>query len=450
MADLLRHLVLPAVTLAARSTGVVARMTRSSLLEVIGQDYVKTARAKGLPEFRVIFKHALKNGLIPVVTVLGVQFGVLLGRAVVVETVFAWPGLGWLIVRSVLQRDFPLVQAGILLAAVAFVAINLTVDLLYAYLDPLHQLQLTEPSRQGRKNVAIQERSSLAGGVVTATSVPADRRSWVRRFLRHRLGVAAAMLLLMAGALLLAAPLLPLRDPNRTVIADRLQPPLQKGYLLGTDALGRDMLSRLIWGGRVSLLIGAVAAGTSLMVGAALGVAAGFFGGRLDRVLSGLTDVVLAFPYILLGIGVVAALGPSLFNAMLAVSLTGFPVYMRVTRAAVLSVKQREFVQGAAALGAHPLGIVVRHIMPNSLAPILVTFSTDVGEKVIATASLSFLGLGVQPPQADWGNMLATAMNQVTTAPHVALLPGAAIFVVVLCCNLLGDALRDALDPRLR
>lgn len=268
---------------------------------------------------------------------------------------------------------------------------------------------------------------------------------------RHWLAALSGLLLLTLVSTVILAPVLPISDPNAIDTLHRLRPPFeQSGYPLGTDGFGRDMLSRLVWGGRISLMMGLTSAFLSLLVGVILGVISGYGSRRMDTLIMRGMDILMAFPFILLAIALVAALGPGLFNAMLAIAVVGVPQYARLARSCVLSVKAREFVESAEALGANDRTIMVRHILPNITAPIIVMLSLDVGAKIIATASLSFLGLGTQPPTADWGSMLSEGRNFLAFAPHVATLPGLLIFVVALAFNLLGDGLRDILDPRLR
>ena len=269
-----------------------------------------------------------------------------------------------------------------------------------------------------------------------------------RRAGRNRLALLA--LLVLVGVVLAAclAPHLPLADPDTVDTANRLRPLFTPGHPLGTDEFGRDLLSRLVWGARVSLLAGAATAAAAMLVGVVLGVLSGYYTGWSETVIMRLTDILMAFPYILLAIAIVAGLGPGLRNAMIAITIVGFPIYTRLVRGIVLSVREREFVEAARALGSTDRLILVRHIVPQLLSPVIVAFSLDVGAKILATAGLSFLGLGTQPPTADWGSMLATGRQFVILSPHVVLLPGLAIFVIVLALNLVGDALRDLLDPR--
>ncbi|HEX6775197.1 MAG TPA: ABC transporter permease [Methylomirabilota bacterium] len=269
-----------------------------------------------------------------------------------------------------------------------------------------------------------------------------------RRAGRNQLALLALLVLLGVVLAACLAPYLPLADPDTVDTANRLRPLLTPGHLLGTDEFGRDLLSRLVWGARVSLLAGAATAAAAMLVGVVLGVLSGYYSGWPETVIMRLTDILMAFPYILLAIAIVAGLGPGLRNAMIAIAIVGFPIYTRLVRGIVLSVRGREFVEAARALGSTDRLILLRHIMPQLLSPVIVAFSLDVGAKILATAGLSFLGLGTQPPTADWGSMLATGRQFVILSPHVVLLPGLAIFVIVLALNLVGDALRDLLDPR--
>lgn len=299
------------------------------------------------------------------------------------------------------------------------------------------------PASSAAGEAAIVVASGLAG--------PRSRRLplW-RRLARRRTAIAGLLVLLGIVLLAVLAPVLPIADPNGIRAADRLAAVGAKGYWLGADELGRDMLSRIIWGGQVSLMAGLVATTLAMLLGTTVGLAAAFYGRRVDDVLMRITDVVLAFPLVLLAIGIVAALGPGLLNTMVAVAIAGFPLYARVVRGSALSAREMDYVLAARTVGATNLRIMLRHLLPNVFAPLLVTFTLDVGQKIVITSSLSFLGLGAQPPTADWGNMIATGRNYIRNASHLVFVPGAAIFAVVLSLNLFGDALRDALDPRMQ
>jgi len=296
----------------------------------------------------------------------------------------------------------------------------------------------------------------MATETLSATALPPDvevvyKRGRTWRAVMRNSGVLIGGAIVLATVLVaIFAPRLAPSDPYLTNLAAQLQPPGSPGHILGTDELGRDIASRLVYGARLSLGIGLVAALTASSIGLTLGTAAGFFGGWFDVVVMRLMDIMLSFPYILLAIVIVAIIGPGLTNTLLAVAALGIPFYVRVVRAAVLSVKEQEYVMAARLSGCSNLRIILRSIVPNVLSPVITAFSLDVGWLILEASSLSFLGLGAQPPTAEWGAMLASSRQYFVLAPHVALLPGLCIFVLVLGCNLFGDGLRDALDPRLR
>src|SRR5438552_876544 len=310
----LRALILPAVTLAAPAAAVLARVTRASVLEVLRQDYVRTARAKGVSERLVVYRHALRNALIPV---------------------------------------------------------------------------------------------------------------------------------------LMAAPLLAPHDPIALIPGAVLRPP-SRSFPLGTDELGRDVLSRVIHGARISLRIGLVTIGIALVLGTVIGVLAGFYGGVIDGVLMAVMEVLLAFPQILLAMAILAMLGPSLTNAMIAVGLSAVPVYARTARGTTLSVRAMDYVEAARAIGVGDGRILARHVLPNMISPVVVLATAGVGIAILIAAGLSYLGLGAQPPTPEWGAMLSQARAYLRNAWWMATFPGLAITLVVISLNLCGDWLRDLLDPRLR
>jgi len=267
-----------------------------------------------------------------------------------------------------------------------------------------------------------------------------------RRGLAFWLSAGAVGVIVVAAAL--AEPLSPY-GPNEQDITQRLQAP-GLTHLLGTDEVGRDILSRLIFGARISLLVGVIAVGVSCPVGVLVGLVAGYAGRRTDDVLMRITDIQLAVPTILLAIAVVAVLGPGLWNVILTLSVTGWTLYARLTRGEALTIKSRDFVQAARATGAGDLRIMVRHVLPNVLSPVIVVAVFAVANMIILEATLSFLGLGVEPRVVTWGRMLNGGRLYLSTAWWLTAFPGLAIFVTVLAVNLLGDHLRDWLDPRLR
>jgi len=286
----------------------------------------------------------------------------------------------------------------------------------------------------------------------TTTTPPAEagpwRRAW-RRLLRRRGAVLGFAVVAMFIVLAVFAPWIAPQDPIATSWSAIRQAPTPTHWF-GTDEIGRDVLSRVVWGTRASLLAGVVSVSISLLLGVPIGLAAGFIGGVVDGVISRITDAFLACPFLILAIALAAFLGPSLTNAMIAIGVSATPIFVRLTRAQVLNVKVEDYIEAARAVGNPPWRVAWRHVMPNVVAPLIVQATLAVAAAVIAEASLSFLGLGQQPPAPSWGSMLNTAKNYVDNAPWMAIWPGLSIFLLVLSFNLLGDGLRDAFDPRQR
>jgi peptide/nickel transport system permease protein len=268
-----------------------------------------------------------------------------------------------------------------------------------------------------------------------------------RRLLRRRGAMLGLAVVLAFIALALFAPWLSPYDPLQTSWGAVRKAP-NAAHWFGTDEIGRDVLARVIWGSRASLLAGLVSVCISLALGVPIGLLAGYVGHGVDALISRMTDAMLACPFLILAIALAAFLGPSLTNAMIAIGVSATPVFIRLTRAQVLAVKVEDYVEAARAVGNSHLRIALRHILPNVVPPLIVQATLAIAAAVIAEASLSFLGLGQQPPAPSWGSMLNTAKNYIDNAPWMAVWPGLSIFLLVLSFNLLGDGLRDALDPR--
>jgi peptide/nickel transport system permease protein len=286
---------------------------------------------------------------------------------------------------------------------------------------------------------------------LAARAEPSPRSEWrsfARRFVRDKAGLAG---LVVIGVLLLAAlfaPAIAPEDPTRQHVLAALAPPGQQ-YLLGTDEFGRDILSRIIWGSRISLQVGLLSIALATVAGVSLGTLSGYYGGNADMLVMRIMDVMLAFPWLLLAITVMSILGPGIFNALSAVAIVYIPAFARLVRGSVLSTKEQEFVLAARAAGASDVRIMTRHILVNVWGPTTVQATLSIGQAIIYAAALSFIGLGTQPPAADWGAMLSSGREYLRQAPWVSTFPGLAIMLTVLAFNLFGDAFRDALDPRL-
>jgi peptide/nickel transport system permease protein len=300
---------------------------------------------------------------------------------------------------------------------------------------------------------------AAADTAAPAEHAPARTAEWlvfIRRLSRRRTALFGLIVVLIVVLTALAAPLISPFDPIEQDIGDRrLKPPVWRDdagamHVLGTDHLGRDLLARIIYGAQPALMVGFAAVMISGVLGMAAGLIAGYFGGRIDDLLMRLADIQLAFPFILLAIAVIGVLGPSLRTIIIVIGVSSWVVYARVVRSAVLSLREREFVQAALALGSRDGRVLLRHVLPNALTPWLVVATLDMARVIVIESALSFLGLGVQPPTPTWGGMLADGRVYISTAWWLATFPGLAILVTVLGINLFGDGLRDTLDPRLK
>ncbi len=269
------------------------------------------------------------------------------------------------------------------------------------------------------------------------------------RLLRDQAAVAGLIVIAVLVAIAALAPAIVPYPPNDQSFRIKLEPP-SSDHWLGTDEFGRDVLSRVLVGARVALLVGILPVVIALVLGVSLGLFAGYYGRTIDQIVMRFIDILLAFPWLLLAIGIVAVLGPGINNVIIAVAIVYIPAFARIVRGSVLSIKEKEFVEAARAMGQPDTRIIVRHVLANAWAPIIVLSTLSIGQAIIYAAGLSFIGLGTQPPNADWGVMLTSGREYLRDAPWLGFFPGLAILITVLAFNLVGDGLRDALDPRLR
>lgn len=274
-------------------------------------------------------------------------------------------------------------------------------------------------------------------------------RLFLHRFIKNRLAVAGSIVILLLFTVSIAAPFLAPHDPSEIDIKQILMGP-SSSHLLGTDQLGRDVLSRMIWGSRISLKVGFVAIGIATAIGIVFGAVSGYYGGWIDSIMMRFVDIMLCFPAFFLILAVIAFLEPSIWNIMVVIGITGWMGIARLVRAEFLSLKEREFVLSAKALGASDVRIIFRHILPNAMAPIIVSATLGVAGAILTESALSFLGIGVQPPTPSWGNILTAGKDNIEIAWWLSLFPGLAILITVLGYNLLGEGIRDSLDPRLK
>jgi peptide/nickel transport system permease protein len=288
---------------------------------------------------------------------------------------------------------------------------------------------------------------------ITTPQPQSPARLVLRRLFRNKLAIVGLAIIGMVVLTAIFAPVLAKQTPDKngifkTYLRETKIPPSLE-HPMGTDDLGRDMLSLIIYGSRISIRIGFFSVGLAIIVGVILGALSGYFGGAVDNIIMRLMDIMLAFPSILLALVIVAVIGPGLLNAMIAVGIVSIPTYARITRASVISERSREYVQASRALGANSFRLLMQHILPNALSPIIVAGSLGIATAILDAAGLGFLGLGAQPPTPEWGLLLSRNKSHIFTSPWMVVFPGISIMFLVLGFNLIGDGLRDALDPRL-
>ena len=532
-----RSVILPAVVAGSTLLAACTRQTRSSMLEVLKADYLRTARAKGVPEKVVIRKHALGNAMIPIVTTIGVSVAVAVSGTAVIEQVFAWPGVGRWIVESVGSRDLTSTTGAVILTTIMYVLILLLVDIAYAFIDPriraqyadkgkrkarakntpvitiadkyIPELQDSIPSAdadwsydnteiaavrvaggfdkqdkaapmQADSVVAAPEQSlpveaaSAEAFVSFATVTDADaakietvvvengesvtrkyrkrgRGGEVFHHLRRNPSALGGMIII---AIIVIIFIIALIMPVESVITPNVQyrnHPPSLAYPFGTDVMGRNLFARVIYATRFSLPIGVGATSIAAIVGVFLGSIAAFYEGTAaDEALMRFSDSLASIPGILLGMVIIMTLGRSVPNLIIAIGVSAIPVFIRISRAAVLSLKGSEFVEAAKAIGLSNFRILYTQVLPNGLAPIIITFTGSLGMAILISAGLSFLGFGIPVPNPEWGSLVSAGRDVVRHQWWLTTFPGLFIMITVMGFNLLGDGLRDAFDPKLK
>ena len=419
-----RALFLPSLTLAFGLTPLVVRSLRASLIEALEADHVDMARSKGVIERVVFLRHAFRLALIPAVTILGLHIGLLIGATLIVEFVFAVPGLGQLMLTAISTRDYPTVVAVTLVFAVFVMVVNLLTDLLVAVLDP-------------RARAAM-----VAAPMSTDVLERPGFLDWLTR-LPASLVVGILMIISMI-VVAVVGPWLTL-DPLDLNLRAALQPPSTEHWL-GTDNYGRDVFARIIHATAVDLQFGFFSVVPTFVMGTALGVLAGT-SRWFDAILMRLVDLVVAFPFYVLIIAIVATLGPGVTNMFIAVMIVGWASYARLVRNEVLVIGSHQYVEAARVLGFSSLRVLRRHVLPNVIVQPVLLATTNFTAWILIGSALGFLGLGVQPPAPEWGVMIGEGRNFLGQAPWMAIFPGIAIFYVCFAAILVGDGLSDVLQP---
>jgi ABC-type dipeptide/oligopeptide/nickel transport system permease subunit len=490
--DVGKHLILPTITLGIGFTSTYMMVMRSSVVEVLSEDYILTAKAKGLNNFQILRDHALRNAMLPLVTLLTLSLAYTVGGAIQVETVFSWPGIGRLIFDSVSKQDYPVLQGAFLLIAVSVIGANFLADMLYSMLDPRVELDKPAPGTEaGFWKTLINIPKYFLTLIIFVLSIPialwnifrkmpeivTSFLTWIGRipsrflkrmdrfqgstkmawqtFKRKPMALVGLGMLVFAIFIAVFAPLLvPYSQEElatiKVTVEDILAPP-DAEHLLGTDDAGKDVLSQLIYGARISLIVGFSASVMSLIIGSIVGMMAGYFGGRVDTILMRLVDFLMVIPTLPLMLVIITFWGRGLDKIILVIGLLYWTYMARLVRSQVISIKERHYVLRAKALGASDFRIVFRHIFPQVVPLIIAQGVLDTSTAIIAESSLAFLGLG-DPTQVSWGMMLNFAFARAISSEAwwFLLPPGFSIVLVSLSLILIGTALEEIFNPRLK
>ncbi len=438
---------MPVIAYSLAPMAIIAGYTRSSIVDVQRQDFVRTARAKGVGDRAIMWRHVFRNALIPMVTALGVLIPNLLTGSIFIESVFRINGLGRFFVTSIFNRDYPMIMALWLLIALLWGVVYLLTDVAYTLIDPRVRLG----GQRGHVVVAV---TTAAPDEVLQKEAATKQRTLLgdarRRFFRNRLAVfglgIVSVLAFMAVFATLIAP-----HPYTKVYFDsvRLLPGVDPAFPLGTDQVGRDFLSRLIYGARTSMFVGLSVMGFAVLIGVPLGGLAGYRGGSVDWFISRVIDIMTAFPSLLFAILLISVWGGGMNKVILALSITAWIDIARLTRGQMLALREKEYVEAARAIGTSQWNIIMRHLFPNALSPILVAVSFGIPAAIFAEAGLSFLGIGINDPMASWGQMVGISNAYIRVSWHLALFPTIAIALTMLGFRFVGDGMRDALDPKM-
>lgn len=422
------HWILPLLCSCFGTWAGSSRYIRAMVLDTIRQDYVRTARAKGTPERQVLFRHAFKNALLPLITSIGFSIGNFFGGSIVIEQVFGINGMGRMMLSALREKDIPTVMAGVIITAIMIALGNLVADLLYGVVDPRIRAVYTSG---GKKR-----------------SLWTD--AW-RRMRRSHTAVIGMILFALIVIVCFSAPLFSDYDAqviNSDIALIRKYP--VEGHPLGTDELGRDLLLRILWGGRTSITIALAATVVSSVLGIILGAIPAYYGGATDSIIMRTLDVFMAIPSMLLMITLVNIMKPTTFNLIIAMSISGVPSIARIVRGQMLSVMRNEYVEAVRGMGASGVRIVVKHVLPNAISPLIAQIVSSVAGEITMISTLSYIGLGVQQPAPEWGSMLAAGQQFIRDQPYLTIFPGLAIVITIISLTLMGDGLRDALDPRMK
>lgn len=462
-----KSVILPTLTLAIAMAAKYTRQVRATVLEEMNKDYVMGACARGVRQSRILYFNVLKSSMLTIITLLALSIGSLLGGTAIVESIFMWDGVGKLAVDAILTRDYPVIQAYVIWMAIIYVIVNLVTDIVYHFLDPRIRLVegiadrknlLSAMKEKMRDQQGVRFRFRKGGAKRADAACPVQRKEKpdpdyitvrTQKVRKDHTKAQLIVLLVLAGCLLAAAALashITPYDPYEQNLLNALSAP-GKAHLLGTDRYGRDMLSRVIMGSQTTIFSSLLLVLIITAVGTVAGLFCGYHGGKADAILMRISDVFLAFPGMVFAIAVAGVLSGGLRSAVIALACISWPKFARLARSQVMTVKNTAYIAAAKLAGCGTFQIIMKHILPNIAGAIIVTAVLDIGTMIMELAGLSFLGLGATPPIAEWGSMMSNGRSMLQTCPWVVLAPGTAIFITVVLFNLLGDTIRDVLDP---
>ncbi len=481
--DVAKHLVLPTITLGIGFTSSYMMVMRSSIIEVLSEDYILAAKAKGLSNLEILRDHALKNAMLPMVTLIALSLGYTVGGAIQVETVFSWPGIGRLIFDSVGKQDYPVLQGAFLLLAVSVIAANFLADFVYTLLDP--RIQLEKPALVQHKQSIYtsmllaftgffrtlwQIPGSIGGSIINLPKAIPRLLKWGKTtgktlwggtlvfwatLKRNPMAMIGVLMLLVVLILAIFAPLVvPFtieEMANLKITSEDILAPPDADHILGRDDAGKDVLSQLIYGARISLIVGFAASFMSLIIGTVVGMIAGYFGGRVDTFFMRMVDFLMVIPTLPLMLVIITFWGRGLEKIIFVIGLLYWTYMARLVRSQVISIKERHYILRSKAIGASDFRIIFQHIFPQVVPLIIAQGVLDTSTAIIAESSLAFLGLG-DPTKVSWGMMLNFAFARAISkeAWWFLLPPGFAIVWVSLSLVLIGTALEEVFNPRLK
>ena len=447
-----RYTILPSIGIGFYTLAMVSRLMRASMLEVVQQDYIKTAKSKGISKMKIIYKHQIRNAITPVVTVLGPIVASVLCGTFVIESIFAIPGMGKYYVESVQNLDYSLVLGMTVFFGFFLILANLIVDILYGIIDPQYAYRKAGDHMVGEQRTnddfVIIGKNLKRMESISRPSLSYWKDAW-RRLTKNKIAILSLVLIFIYILLAVFVPIFS-KYGYADVDSGKMNQFLSTEHWFGTDSIGRDLWVRVWRGARVSLSIGFIAAILNAVLGAFVGGISGYYGGKIDMVIMRIIDVLYGIPALIVTILVMVVLGSGINSLIIAMVIVGWIGTARFVRGEVMRLKGQDFVAAAKILGVGNFRIIIKHVLPNIMGLIITNLMMAVPNAIFREAFLSYIGLGIAPPECSWGILAKEGAKMLRIYPHELFIPAFFICTTMLAMNLLGDGLRDALDPKLR